>query len=364
MLWSVDTANVRRFTVDVSLDSSGVAPPLDAEMVVDGWGIPMIELAAVVDASKGQGATICVNEPADDEGVGQWALCSPSPMERGPSSYGPLRQALESEFVIVYGAGNVVNQRHAVYIANLFQLTTEGRASVASDADLPGLLAGERNFVLIGGPDENRLTAKLLQQQPTSPPALAINGNGGNGGAAGGVRVGPCNFEGPGVGVAALLPAVSEDCSGGNWFSCPTTLSPKQRLALVLAGSDAAGLASAVELATPTIPPMVRSPFSNTLPDYVVTTREVKSLGAGGIVAAGYWGNGWEYRRDSSYSAYCRRPTVDPDASTGEETGIEVGGEGGIFPDDLDVDAYLTRHTKEALDMPPPVDNMATKDEL
>ena len=59
------------------------------------------------------------------------------------------------------------------------------------------------------------------------------------------------------------------------------------RTALVLAGSDLEGLDAVVDLANPTIPPMVRSPFSNTLPDYVVSSPALRARGAGGILMAG-----------------------------------------------------------------------------
>lgn len=238
-----------------------------------------------------------------------------------------------------------------VYIANQFQLATNGRAEVASDADLDSLMAcGKKNFVVIGGAEENKLTDMILTQQLSVPAALGITagrrtndrGNatdgsgdrGGGGGpyaAVGRIRVGPCNFEGRGMGVASLLPVVS------------STIPAKQRLALVLAGTDAAGLTSVVELATPTIPPMVRSPFSNMLSDFVVTSREIKSLGAGGIVAAGYWGNSWEYRKDASFSAYCRRPTANPaspSASADDSNGV-------VYPDDLNTKPYLDGQKEE-----------------
>ena len=42
--------------------------------------------------------------------------------------------------------------------------------------------------------------------------------------------------------------------------------------------------------------------FSNTLPDYIVTAPTIRSDGGGGILAAGYWGNSWEWRADISYT--------------------------------------------------------------
>ena len=58
---------------------------------------------------------------------------------------------------------------------------------------------------------------------------------------------------------------------------------PRGGLALVVAG-DAAGLRDAVSAGEPTIPPMARAPFSNTLPDYLVTGPRFGALGYGGVL--------------------------------------------------------------------------------
>lgn len=49
---------------------------------------------------------------------------------------------------------------------------------------------------------------------------------------------------------------------------------------------------------------MVRSPFNNYIPDYVVLDSKFRSHGTGGFIAAGYFGNEWEYREDISYIKY------------------------------------------------------------
>lgn len=51
---------------------------------------------------------------------------------------------------------------------------------------------------------------------------------------------------------------------------------------------------------------MVRQPFSNTLPDYVVLSERTKALGAGGLLAAGFWGNSWEFRQDIAFTSSCK----------------------------------------------------------
>ena len=68
---------------------------------------------------------------------------------------------------------------------------------------------------------------------------------------------------------------------------------PGGGLALVIDG-DAAGLRDALAAGEPTIPPMARSPFSNTLPDYLVTGPTFAARGYGGVLAAGFFGNHWE----------------------------------------------------------------------
>lgn len=73
----------------------------------------------------------------------------------------------------------------------------------------------------------------------------------------------------------------------------------------MVAGTDDAGLALASRLAQPTIPPMTRAPFTNQVPDYVVVGPEGWAHGPGGILAAGYWGNQWEWMAEASYSANC-----------------------------------------------------------
>lgn len=41
-----------------------------------------------------------------------------------------------------------------------------------------------------------------------------------------------------------------------------------------------------------------RAPFSNMVPDYVIIGGEFSYKGYGGVIAAGFWGNDWEWRAD------------------------------------------------------------------
>ncbi len=52
------------------------------------------------------------------------------------------------------------------------------------------------------------------------------------------------------------------------------------RLALILSGTDAAGLReAAIAWAAPTIPPMTRAPFTNLVPDYLVSSPLLRNKG-------------------------------------------------------------------------------------
>jgi len=53
------------------------------------------------------------------------------------------------------------------------------------------------------------------------------------------------------------------------------------------------GLETLVRASTPTIPPMVRAPFTNLFPDFVVFGENVDSLGWGGVDAAGMFDSNW-----------------------------------------------------------------------
>lgn len=96
-------------------------------------------------------------------------------------------------------------------------------------------------------------------------------------------------------------------CSVGHCiFSSPQTgavfLAPHagSRLALIISGNSIEGIRDAVHLATPTIPPMTRSPFSNMVPDYVITGPLFRARGPGGYLCAGFWDNRWAYGREIS----------------------------------------------------------------
>ena len=139
--------------------------------------------------------------------------------------------------------------------------------------------------MLLGGPRHNRATARLAAywRHIGHAASWAAAGGGERGDAdVDELALGGCALPTRGVGALVLGPR------------------PGGGLALVVSG-DAAGLRDAVAAGEPTIPPMARSPFSNTLPDFLVTGPAFGALGYGGVLAAGFFGNRWEL--DDSWGA-------------------------------------------------------------
>jgi hypothetical protein len=146
------------------------------------------------------------------------------------------------------------------------------------------------NFVVLGGPMHNRLAASIHLKSLHSVDAAELEGP-----AAGvqwshdasSIRIGPCNYSGAGTALLALVP------SGRG-----------SQVALLVAGIDKPGLKTALHLGIPTIPPMTRAPYTNMLPDYVVTEEVLfEAKGLGGFRAAGYWGHNWQWNSQTSYES-------------------------------------------------------------
>ena len=109
------------------------------------------------------------------------------------------------------------------------------------------------------------------------------------------LRLGPCTFS-ENVGFLSMFP-----------FRVDTEKN-SVRLAALVAGTTLQNMFDILMLSKPTIPPMTRQPFSNTYPDFIVTSDDVHHMGMGGFLAAGFWGYDWKFDDRSSYISYCKPP--------------------------------------------------------
>ena len=202
-----------------------------------------------------------------------WVPCEAT--GRGPGTSGPMRQVVESAFRVVYEPGAL---GLATYLANQFHLTGHARAPISGE-EFSWDAARDKgeNIVFVGGGSE---AAQRALNETAAPLGLRQDG----------VSVGECEFSGD-LGVASLLPLQGD------------------RLALLLAATSDEALDTTIELlATPTIPPMARQPFSNALPDVVVLdARQARRFGPGGFRLAGFWDHDWSFAHQASYAEECRR---------------------------------------------------------
>jgi hypothetical protein len=72
-------------------------------------------------------------------------------------------------------------------------------------------------------------------------------------------------------------------------------------LAVCIHANHVEGYMHMSRLAWPVVPPMVRAPFANYLPDYMVVNREIWATGFGAVRAAGYWGPDFNFEPTDAF---------------------------------------------------------------
>jgi len=248
--------------------------------------------------------------------------------ERGPHNAGPVRAVTATPFAIVYGtrsASPEVNEallRGAQLLSQGHALASHAFAPIIADSDVrfceeSGADSGEgapclpcgTNLVLLGGPAQNAVTSLLHALHKGAGFAVGFPGP----------AAGPAGYEPFSVGgrvfsanATALLATVGwldarQTCAAGGstgaLFGAMDALASPARLALVIAATDAEGLFVALRFAAPVIPPMVRAPFSNLVPDVMVLGGKVLKEGYGGVLLAGYWTSEWRLDEEASWVA-------------------------------------------------------------
>ncbi|KAF8938527.1 hypothetical protein BGZ58_000719 [Dissophora ornata] len=277
--WVLRTTNIRRFRF---LDSPSLRARRGniSRLVIDG---ATFNLSGISEKDLSLGTFIRVDA---SKGSSQWEFASSNEWvvtERHRETYGPSIQVLEKRVVVVLGTrfansmklSNAAD-RIAKLVAHDIYLYGRGDVEVLTDEEYLEQINGfelrehcdRMNLVLIGDSHQNSVTKRVLAQtdqevvidsqegvvsiQPTSDMGMATE------------------FREPGTGLLMIRP----------WGS--------SNLAMVIAGLDAQGLETAARLFPKRTGLLV--------PEWVVTGPEMPWKGAGGILAAGYWGNHWEYQ--------------------------------------------------------------------
>ena len=227
--------------------------------------------------------------------------------ERGPTNSGPARQVFSKPFLIVTSTTTTQLPHYlSMYVANMHMVAASTYVNIVNDYDIVGGRSSggsgrggggggsggggggggdnsnltvdfqSQNMIIIGR--DNALWQEYLEE-PVRPPVERLPN---------GFRVGPCVFNQSGTGLIFLAP---------HWDA----VSNASRLRLYIVGNDDEGLRAAGRLVIPTIPPMLRAPLSNQIPDFVVVSKNVLQRGAGGILASGSWNYDWSFSREASY---------------------------------------------------------------
>jgi hypothetical protein len=246
--------------------------------------------------------------------------------ERGPHNAGPMRAVTATPFAIVYGTASpatteallrgaqLLSQGHALashafapIVADTEVRFCETAAEEAGAEGLPCLPCGT-NLVLLGGPAQNSVTARLHGEHAGSGFAVRFPGPAspetgyepfllppGRLFAANGTALLAT------VGWADSRASCAAPSAAGALFGAIDARASAARLALVVAATDADGLFSALRFAAPVIPPMVRAPFSNLFPDVLVLGPKVLREGFGGVQLAGYFDAQWGLDEEASW---------------------------------------------------------------
>jgi predicted esterase len=185
-----------------------------------------------------------------------------SRLTKAHQSYGPIKQAYFSPFVLVYGTkGDSFAVETTLHQARLeaarWWSRANGSVDILPDTEVTQDIMENYNLILFGGPEENSVTAQLNKQLPIR----TENG-----------RMFLGKEEIPGDSLAAE-------------FIYPNPLNPG-KFVFVHQGIGAAGL----ELST----------FFTTLyagaglPDFLIFDRQAKRKGWGGVVCAGFFNQEWQ----------------------------------------------------------------------
>ncbi|KAJ3388598.1 hypothetical protein HDU92_001416 [Lobulomyces angularis] len=206
--------------------------------------------------------------------------------ERHFSTYGPASNVLSNPFVIVIPSNLTSNNswkknmyyKMAQLLALSWYVHARGGTQILLDSQIHDGDAARYNMIVLGGPLDNLWTRRREKENKAGNMVNFLeNGRG--------FQIGKRNYTGPGVGII---------------FNAPNPT--RTRLAIFLDGTDENGLAKAVW----------NVPFraGMMVPDYLVFGEEygdpstgwtapgkkkIATKGSGGILAAGYWSNHWEY---------------------------------------------------------------------
>ncbi|CAD7943000.1 unnamed protein product [Amoebophrya sp. A120] len=239
-----------------------------------------------------------------------WEICDPDRLRQARWQQGPLRNVFARPFVTVAAEPFL---RQSVYLAGLHYAAADTRSPVVLDSmhstietalDVGG--HPHQNIVLVGGPNVNQAAAALWSRHRHLKGLLSFTFDERHRFLETRTEIRfQEKYSFPASRSIGLLlwfpyPIGDPDGRGTDAFhrlsedsTIPVDAEEEmesERKVLLICGTDAEGLRAATRLGQPTIPPMMRAPFTNQVPDYIVVdAHELRAKGAGGILLAGFW---------------------------------------------------------------------------
>eukprot|EP00742_Colponemidia_sp_Colp-10_P005048 GILJ01005393.1.p1 GENE.GILJ01005393.1~~GILJ01005393.1.p1 ORF type:complete len:925 (+),score=98.11 GILJ01005393.1:392-2776(+) len=282
-VWSVRTENVRRFGIQ-----KWPQRPFPGFITVNGQ--PVKKWSATTDWPNFH---LCLHkvEPTSESilqhgsGDVEWKICEGFDWqkgERGPSQYGPARQVLEGPLSIIYGTNGSsadvqVYQQLAIGLSSDLYMQGRFGVSVYADEEIPHEIAATTNVIMIGRIKHDSISRIEGAASALTSVPVSIQDGGSNG--FGCIVLSGMSMCNAGLGIQYLSP----------WAN--------YKLALLISGTDVHGVKRAAKL--------FPKKSGLEVPDFVITDPSFGAVGAGGILAAGYWSNHWSFEPQASY---VRRP--------------------------------------------------------
>lgn len=225
--------------------------------------------------------------------------------EKTRSTSGPVRMVYSRSLVLVYGTldnRNTGNNIHgnplydlAVYLSNVIALAHGTSVSVLSDIEYI-TMGHAGNAIFIGGPMENGALVDRIRCPGNG--CCAADGRLNFTTSSGTLSFSLCGrvFEAMDQILIATFPLV-----GGPSSPASGPGKDEPALGVVVHSNSPEGYAQMTRLAWPVVPPMVRPPFANYIPDFMVLDSSLWATGFGAARAAGYWNHRWGCDNRNAY---------------------------------------------------------------
>jgi len=268
--WQLQTSNVRRFSF---LSAHGV--PMPVTITLDGFSFQANLGVAPSSFCQTAGAFT------------PWAVCDDAgkwmQSERSPLTFGPFRTVWVKQVSLIVGTQSADPSytawllQEAAYWSQYWYYQGRGYMNIYTDNEYLNMTHStsvrgslpEENVLVFGDPAVNSFTAAVLANA-RSPLQLTPGSSS--------FTIGPRTFDQPCQGVLSLLPHPVYSATN---------------LAGLVMGTDKCGMLDALR--------QLPMKSGELVPDWVVTSPDARWMGAGGYLAAGYWGTSWQWEPLTSY---------------------------------------------------------------